>query len=150
MNEDVFFPKNGDKHITLPDDLFNFLFVLEINLLSILRPHKHCRVTEWRVLQSWAMALDNGRRKNGNNVCGKRMQDLLKVKLHANARSDYTFTRQRELVSFHKEKERPYYLLETSSLFTEINYLINVPITWIRFSDVSYSARPKTEQLLWT
>ena len=40
------YTKSDDKYNTLPDNLFNFLFVLEINLLSILRSHKHCGVTE--------------------------------------------------------------------------------------------------------
>lgn len=40
-----------DKQYELPDNLFNLLFVLEINLLSILGPHQHGSVAERRVLQ---------------------------------------------------------------------------------------------------
>ena len=48
------------------------------------------------------------------------MQDLEKVKLQAKLRSDSTFTRQGNLMSFHSITGGPYYLLETSSLFTEV------------------------------
>ena len=62
----------------LPDEAFDALLVLEVDLVSVLWTHQHCRVAKTRVPQTRAMTLDNSRRQQVYNICNEERSRLNK------------------------------------------------------------------------
>jgi len=42
-----------------PDNIFQFLLVVEMYLVTVFRPHQHCGKTESRILESGTVTFDH-------------------------------------------------------------------------------------------